>query len=77
MHCRLTIRQKLTFVPGLDKTGSKSDYARARRALAGACFLVLKTVFSAAEPLHNIRANFVRYRQILHGVHLVTFADKN
>jgi hypothetical protein len=57
---------------------SRDKYEQGRSALAAAFQAALAAVFQAALPLHGLAtARFVRYRQILHGMHLVNFADDN
>lgn len=59
------------------RTGYATDaYNAARAAMAKAFEGALSSVFEAAKPAHGLNdATFVRYRQILHGSHLATFAD--
>jgi hypothetical protein len=59
------------------RTGYAPDaYNAARAAMAKAFEDALSSVFEAAKPVHGLNdATFVRYRQILHGSHLATFAD--
>jgi hypothetical protein len=53
-----------------------ATYTAARVAMAQPFQNALSTVFKAAAPVHGLNdAAFVRYRQILHGSHLATFAD--
>lgn len=57
---------------------SREESEQGRSALAAAFQAALAAVFQAALPLHGLATvRFVRYRQILHGVHLANFADDN
>jgi hypothetical protein len=47
----------------------------AREELARAFELALSMVFEEAQPQHGLDARYVRYRQILHGVHIAEFSD--
>lgn len=60
------------------RAGSVNDtYTAARAALWRSFENALSAVFKAAIPAHGLEeAAFVRYRQILHGSHLATFADE-
>lgn len=52
-------------------------YTAARAALWRSFENALSAIFKAAIPAHGLNeAEFVRYRQILHGSHLATFADE-
>jgi hypothetical protein len=46
-----------------------------REELARAFETALAAVFAEAKPQHGLDAKYVRYRQILHGVHVVEFHD--
>lgn len=51
-------------------------YTAARDAMWQSFENALSAVFDAAKPVHGMNdAAFVRYRQMLHGSHLATFAD--
>lgn len=52
------------------------DYYRANIAVVSAFDDALSAVFQSAIPLHGLdNLKYVRYRQKLHGMHLVTFTD--
>lgn len=52
------------------------DYYRANIAVVSAFDDALSAVFQSSIPLHGLDIlKYVRYRQKLHGMHLVTFAD--
>lgn len=53
-------------------------YMSARAAIAAAFEAALAAVFQAALPLHELDGlSFVRYRQMLHGMHLADFTGNN
>jgi hypothetical protein len=57
---------------------SPDTYTAARAAVASTFEAALAAVFKAALPLHGLEnLSLVRYRQMLHGVHLADFADDN
>lgn len=52
------------------------DYYRASAATVGAFDEALSAVFQSSIPIHGLNTlKYVRYRQKLHGMHLVTFTD--
>jgi hypothetical protein len=56
---------------------TQEDFDRGRAAMASAFEAALVAVFEAAKPLHGMNADFIRCRQVLHGMHLATFADES
>lgn len=58
-------------------SSTREYFDSGRAAMASAFAAALSAVFTAAKPLHGLNAGFVRYRQVLHGMHLATFADES
>jgi hypothetical protein len=72
-----TFELAMRHVSAQGRTGYVTTAYAAARAAMWQCFeKALSVVFKAAAPVHGLNgAEFIRYRQMLHGSHLATFAD--